>query len=434
MSFKLNDYNAFLTSLFDKNNPQHQQQQQLQNPELAPQQPQSQLSHSNPPYDTYDNRSINANSNNNNNNNTSNSNSANANNIIEDEDMNDSVSFPVDFDFGLIAPSGNANYNRSKSINFPVNENAPHSNITEFMAELGPPAGGEHGHSPSVNNSYSSNSITADSGVLNNNARNTAANNIFGMNYVNTNPTTIGDNYGTPLASPLSLGLNNDPHSNSNPNPHGNQDNFYIKQEQLSVLPMQSNQQLHQQASGFNFAAKPQESPSPLSKEHTPPNKKPVKARYARIKSEEQELPVLIGPTQGHPRPRVKSAHNVIEQRYRNKINDKFTALQNSVPTLRMVARRKQRQQLNDDYDSDNDDIGISGLSEEDAIELEGLEPARKLNKGTILAKSIEYIKFLELKNDRMKMQHEELLLKARMLGLVINDDLVNPDVQNKKK
>ena len=41
---------------------------------------------------------------------------------------------------------------------------------------------------------------------------------------------------------------------------------------------------------------------------------------------------------------------------------------------------------------------GVLSSSMDDDIDLEGLEPARKLNKGTILAKSIEYIKFLELK------------------------------------
>lgn len=66
---------------------------------------------------------------------------------------------------------------------------------------------------------------------------------------------------------------------------------------------------------------------------------------------------------------------------------------------------------------------GVLSSSMDDDIDLEGLEPARKLNKGTILAKSIEYIKFLELKNDRMKQEHDELILKARMLGLVIDDE-----------
>lgn len=157
-------------------------------------------------------------------------------------------------------------------------------------------------------------------------------------------------------------------------------------------------------------------------------------------------------------RPRVKSAHNVIEQRYRNKINNKFNALQESVPTLKVLLLRKiqekQRQLLqrqNGDLDvsscngaasaaaagdeslSDNDDINnFDGMDllilddkEIEQIDLEGLEPARKLNKGTILAKSIEYIKFLESKNDKLKQDNEALLEKAKMLGVDFDEEEV---------
>lgn len=117
-------------------------------------------------------------------------------------------------------------------------------------------------------------------------------------------------------------------------------------------------------------------------------------------------------------KPRTKSAHNVIEQRYRNKINDKFTALQNSVPTLRVIARKKSKTRSDDD-DEEEEYYYLPPLGRED---LEGLEPARKLNKGTILAKSVEYIKFLERKNDRMKLEHQQLMERARMLGIVLDD------------
>lgn len=137
-------------------------------------------------------------------------------------------------------------------------------------------------------------------------------------------------------------------------------------------------------------------------------------------------------------RPRVKSAHNVIEQRYRNKINDKFKALQDSVPTLRIVTARKQKRAAStasahdDDFDSEHsdDDIGYS-CGDNELVDLEGLEPARKLNKGTILSKSIEYIKFLELKNDRMFQEHQQLLTKAKMMGLDIDHMLDQGNLSN---
>lgn len=117
-------------------------------------------------------------------------------------------------------------------------------------------------------------------------------------------------------------------------------------------------------------------------------------------------------------KPRTKSAHNVIEQRYRNKINDKFTALQNSVPTLRVIARKKSKTKSDDD-DDEEEYYYLPPLGRDD---LEGLEPARKLNKGTILAKSVEYIKFLERKNDRIRLEHQQLVERARMLGIALDD------------
>lgn len=126
---------------------------------------------------------------------------------------------------------------------------------------------------------------------------------------------------------------------------------------------------------------------------------------------------------------RAKSAHNLIEQRYRNKINDRFTALQMLVPTLRVIAKKSHKNRSGsvgsrDEDDEEEDDICTPLL--EHAEDLEGLEPARKLNKGTILAKSIEYIKFLERKNERIKMEHRELIERARMMGIQIDESLLD--------
>ncbi|GEQ66920.1 hypothetical protein JCM33374_g583 [Metschnikowia sp. JCM 33374] len=118
---------------------------------------------------------------------------------------------------------------------------------------------------------------------------------------------------------------------------------------------------------------------------------------------------------------KVKSAHNVIEQRYRNKINDKFTALQFSVPTLRAILGKREKLKSEDESrDSESDD---SSVSSDSSINLEGLEPATKLNKGTILAKTVEYIKFLENKNTSLSMEHQQLIMRAEMLGLRLKDD-----------
>lgn len=75
--------------------------------------------------------------------------------------------------------------------------------------------------------------------------------------------------------------------------------------------------------------------------------------------------------------------HNVVEQRYRNNINDKITQLRDLVPLLRCV----------------------EGLPEN----LEGLRPAKKLNKATVLTKAIEYIQHLERKNTQLAEQNDNL-------------------------
>ena len=128
-------------------------------------------------------------------------------------------------------------------------------------------------------------------------------------------------------------------------------------------------------------------------------------------------------PGEAQTRPRTKSAHNVIEQRYRNKINDKFTVLQDTVPSLR-AAKRKLKGLASPDFKQDYEEHRIDDDSSAEDEDLEGLEPAKKLNKGTILTKSIEYIKFLEMKNNSMLNENEQLLLKARLLGIPVDESL----------
>lgn len=109
-----------------------------------------------------------------------------------------------------------------------------------------------------------------------------------------------------------------------------------------------------------------------------------------------------------------RSAHNIIEQRYRNKINDRFEELLACVPALRAAYRRRSTID-----GAEDDDEGVGGSDED----LEGLSPARKLNKGTILEKLVEYIEFLKQKNARIMKEREKLLEQARMMGLQVDDD-----------
>jgi hypothetical protein len=93
--------------------------------------------------------------------------------------------------------------------------------------------------------------------------------------------------------------------------------------------------------------------------------------------------------------PVKKTAHNMIEKRYRTNLNDKIAALRDSVPSLRAMSRPD------------------GGNVEDDPEDLEGLTPAHKLNKATVLSKATEYIRHLEKINRRYK--EEIKTLKGRL-------------------
>ncbi|CCE62196.1 hypothetical protein TPHA_0C00390 [Tetrapisispora phaffii CBS 4417] len=78
----------------------------------------------------------------------------------------------------------------------------------------------------------------------------------------------------------------------------------------------------------------------------------------------------------------LKKSNNIVEKRYRSNINEKMTYLKEIVPSLRVASKREN---------------GIP-IIKEDSIDLDGLQPAKKLNKASILLKTIEYIRHLENK------------------------------------
>ncbi|KAK4157041.1 hypothetical protein C8A00DRAFT_40525 [Chaetomidium leptoderma] len=83
--------------------------------------------------------------------------------------------------------------------------------------------------------------------------------------------------------------------------------------------------------------------------------------------------------------PVKKTAHNMIEKRYRNNLNDKISALRDSVPALRIMSKSARGEDTTEDRE-----------------ELHGLTPAHKLNKATVLSKATEYIRHLEKRNNRL--------------------------------
>lgn len=119
-------------------------------------------------------------------------------------------------------------------------------------------------------------------------------------------------------------------------------------------------------------------SPEPAAKKR----KSSIEEDYEEEESPRRRMPVK------------KTAHNMIEKRYRTNLNDKIAALRDSVPSLRVMSQRNTH----------------GGEVEED---LQGLTPAHKLNKATVLAKATEYISHLEKRNRYL--QKENANLKSRV-------------------
>lgn len=109
-----------------------------------------------------------------------------------------------------------------------------------------------------------------------------------------------------------------------------------------------------------------------------------------------------------------KTAHNMIEKRYRTNLNDKIAALRDSVPALRVMVHRLE-QNPNGGVGNANDmDVmeeikAEAGLDPNEDVDLGGLTPAHKLNKATILSKATEYIALLERKNRALAKENTSL-------------------------
>ena len=96
-------------------------------------------------------------------------------------------------------------------------------------------------------------------------------------------------------------------------------------------------------------------------------------------------LPLHSNPPQEMPAVREvkKSAHNVIERRYRNNINEKIAELRASIPS------------------------NANGSSTDD----------EKMNKGKILKRATDYIRFLRRANDSLRSENDRLREAVRSLG-----------------
>ncbi|EFQ86440.1 hypothetical protein PTT_18305 [Pyrenophora teres f. teres 0-1] len=160
------------------------------------------------------------------------------------------------------------------------------------------------------------------------------------------------------------------------------QNAFYANQQ------WQHHQQHHQPSDNPLF------SPAHSTSSHSSPEPATTNSRK-RKSSESDEGDDDAPSSKKGSGPPKKTAHNMIEKRYRTNLNDKIAALRDSVPSLRVMSRP-------------------NGTEEDDDPEdLEGLTPAHKLNKATVLSKATEYIRHLEKRNKRL--QEELTTMKGRV-------------------
>jgi len=110
------------------------------------------------------------------------------------------------------------------------------------------------------------------------------------------------------------------------------------------------------------YPASPSSSPSPEPSDSN--NNRRKRKSSVEDDDEDEDSPPPSGNTR-HP-PVKKTAHNMIEKRYRTNLNDKIAALRDSVPSLRVMSKKNAR-------------------GEEIHEDLQGLTPAHKLNKVNIL-------------------------------------------------
>ncbi|KAM9932486.1 hypothetical protein OXX80_007877, partial [Metschnikowia pulcherrima] len=87
------------------------------------------------------------------------------------------------------------------------------------------------------------------------------------------------------------------------------------------------------------------------------------------------------------PERKPKTSHNVIEKKYRTSINSKILELREVVPTLKFA----------------------TGKARVSMADLDGLSPACKLNKASILTKANEYIHHMKKKNKKLQSQISEI-------------------------
>ncbi|KAJ3102827.1 hypothetical protein HDU97_000284 [Phlyctochytrium planicorne] len=123
-----------------------------------------------------------------------------------------------------------------------------------------------------------------------------------------------------------------------------------------------------------------------------------------------------------------KSAHNAIERRYRNNINQRIADLKSVVPALNSTRIGKAVGKSASNANNGDDDEDSDDGDDQDEI-LDGIPAARKLNKATILRKATEYIVHLKTELGRCREETDAFRRMLRGLGVCGEDGGVRQEM-----
>ena len=141
-----------------------------------------------------------------------------------------------------------------------------------------------------------------------------------------------------------------------------------------------------------------------------------MKMAISRLKGNDPAVPVIPLQVIKHQK---KVAHNAIERRYRNNINDRIKQLQDVIPALQYTKNIKEREKNQKEKGGGEDDV----VKIDESLIIDGIPAARKLNKATVLKSATDYIVHLKKTSTNLKEENKRLLDFIKKMG---GDEMVN--------